>query len=112
MPNILDFSLSRGEDVTISISLAPPTPVGGQQFQFNVTKRFGGTSGLITKTITSGFSGLSGVAVTNSGQGAFAVTINNGDTSSLEYGNYAYQFSRLTSGQVTVASEGYMLVQP
>lgn len=106
MPVRIDFSLVRGEDAVLSMAMTPAEPVGGWTMQFQVGKRFGWSSGLITKSCASGFNGVSGMAVTNSGNGNVRITINRADTSGLEQANYAYQLARLDSGYATVTTEG------
>lgn len=112
MPVQVSFSLARYEDGTLTVGLAPPTAVGGWNVQFQVTKFFGGVSGLITKSVASGYSVVSGVTVVNSGKGVFSVKIGTQDTSGLDPGTYAMQFQRLDSGFRTVLSEGFFLLTP
>lgn len=112
MAVLTDFSLARYEDGILTISMAPPVAIGAWDIRFRVQKRFGGTSGLITKSITSGFNGSSGITITNSGQGQFNVAINSRDTSGLEYGNYAFSTERFESGSRTILSEGYLQLMP
>ena len=107
---VSDIAYTRMEDGVLTIGLAPPTAVGGWAAQFTVLKRFGGVSGLINKFTSSGYSNVSGIQVTSSGNGIFGVTINSYDTSGLDPGAYVYQFSRTTSGSYDVLSEGYFLL--
>lgn len=107
-----DFSLARQEDGVLIISMTPVIPIGGQNYQFQVTKRFGGTSGLITKSMHSGFYNVSGMNIVNSGQGIMRVNINEVDTSGREWGNYSFNVQRLDSGNRTVVSEGYLVILP
>ncbi len=109
---LADFSMARQTDVTIGIGIEPPVPVGGWAVQFQVTNRFGGSSGLITKSVASGYNGVSGVTVVESGQGTFNVRIGANDTSGLQYGNYAYEFNRLTSGNMVRLVEGFLVLTP
>ena len=112
MPVIADFNLVRYEDGTLTISLSPPTPIGGANIRFLVQHHFGGISGLIQKSVASGYNAVSGITVTNSGQGVFNVALRSVDTSGFEYGNYAYTTERLDSGSRTVISEGFMKLLP
>lgn len=110
-----DFAYTIREDGTLSITLTPPIPVGGQAFQFGVGKRLGGGLDLIQKSVASGYSmssgvPMSGITVLNSGQGVFQIALNSIDTSGFDPGNYAFSFSRTTSGQYSTAVEGYMLL--
>lgn len=107
-----DFSISQYEDQALNVAVAPPVSISGWNVQFGVTKRFGGGSGLITKSMASGYNGTSGVSIVDGAAGIYNVTLNSADTSGLPYGNYAYQMQRLDSGFRAVLSEGYMLVVP
>lgn len=117
MPVHMDFAYTRMEDGTLTISLTPPIPVGGQDWAFRCGKRFGGGMDLIQKSVSSGFSAssgvpMSGIQVINSGQGVFQIALNSPDTSGLDYGNYSFSFARTMSGQYSTAAEGYMLLEP
>jgi hypothetical protein len=112
MPVLVDFSLARGEDAVLNVSMAPPVDVGGWDIRFEVAKRFGSYSGFVTKSVASGFNGASGITVVNSGQGIFGVRLNTPDTNDREFGNYAYAITRYTSGSRTVLTEGYVLLSP
>lgn len=78
-----------------------------------VQHRFGGISGIIVKSVASGFAaGQSGFTYLNSGQGQFQVNFNSVDTSGMDYGNFAFAIERLDSGSRTVISEGYLMLSP
>lgn len=111
MPIIADYTIVRGEDGAINLDMTPPTAIGGWDVRFYCTKRFGGVSGLITKSVASGYNGASGITVTNSGQGQMRINLNSADTSGLDIGNYSYKVERLNSGFVSCLSQGYMLVR-
>lgn len=112
MPVLADFPLARYEDGLLTISLAPAAPIGAWNIQFLVQHRFGGLSGLILASVSSGFNGQSGITITNSGEGVFNVRIPGIATSGWNYGNYAFAVTRLDSGSRTVLSEGYLLLNP
>lgn len=113
MATNVDFSLYKNEDATITIYLSPPTATGGWTVEFRMQKYFGDTqSGGLLKSMASGFNGTSGIQITNSGQGIFAVDIDSRDTSGMNFGNYAYTFERTDSNQKTVLSLGYGIVGP
>jgi hypothetical protein len=108
-----DFSLYSREDCTLTISMTPPTAIGGWGIEFRMQRYFGDTqSGGLLKSVASGFSGASGITITNSGQGIFAVDLQAGNTSGLPFGNYAYTAERVDAGQKTVLSIGYALIGP
>jgi len=112
MPTPADWQLARYEDGFLTIGLQPPVPIGGWEIQLTVKKRFGGTTPLIVKSLTSGYMNVSGLTILNSGNGTIRAQINSPDTSGLAYGNYAYTVDRLTSGSSTCLSEGYFMVMP
>lgn len=112
MPIYVDMPCVQLQDRTISVGLEPPTGVSGWTLQFLATRRFGGTSGLITKSAASGFNNVSGINVTNGPLGQFDVEIDSADTSGLAYGAYATKIQRLDSGSVTPLTEGFLLILP
>lgn len=105
-----DFNLCISEDATLTIEMAPPTPIGAWAIHFQCTVRPGGTSGLIDAYVASGYNGASGITILNSGAGIFNVFIPGASTSGFDEGDYYYQARRTTSGQNTVLSEGYMVL--
>lgn len=112
MPTNTDFQLGKMEAGTLTVYMAPPVAVGGWTVEFKVQKYFGDSSGLIQKYLASGLNGASGITVTNSGQGVFAIDLQKINTSGLPFGNYAYTVERTDSGQETILSIGYMLITP
>lgn len=111
MPILQDFTLSQNETGALVVSMAPPTPIGGWTIQYNQTRRFGGTT-IILKNLASGFSGASGITVTNSGTGVFQVQLNAGEMSGLDWGAYSYIIQRTDVDAETNISEGYRLCSP
>jgi hypothetical protein len=112
MPTNTDFQLAKSEDGTLTVYMAPPTAVGGWTVEFRVQKYFGDSSGLIRKYLASGLNGASGITVTNSGQGTFAIDLQSINTSGMSFGNYAYTVERTDSSQRTILSLGYMILTP
>lgn len=110
MPVISDFGLNLGEDLTVNLAVAPPTNVSGWALQFQVLKRFGGVSGLITKVTASGYNNVSGINVVDGPGGVMNVAIAGADTSGWNEGAYAYMVQRTNSGFVKNLSQGYVLV--
>lgn len=109
---IVDFSVVRGIDFTITVPLAPPVAIGGWSIEMTVQKRFGGLSGLINKYVSSGMNNQSGINITNSGLGIFNVNFNACDTSGLDFGTYVYEANRLDSGSAAVLAEGALIILP
>ena len=106
-----DFSWTREDDGTITITLAPPVSVGGWSVNFDVTKRFGSTdTPKLRKSMSSGFYGTSGMNITSSGTGVLAVTFRSVDTSGWETGLYATRSYRTNSGNQQTLTEGFLLL--
>lgn len=112
MPVINDFPLFLGNDQIVPVTIAPPTPIGGYDLLFRVTRNYGSTSGFITKSAASGYNGVSGITIISSGGGQLQVRINAVDSSGLGQGAYFYALTRINSGFVTELAEGFMLAQP
>jgi len=114
MPNQIDFNLPRDADAVLTLQISPPTNTSGWYTQFQMTKRFGSTSGLIIKSCASGFNGLnvSGMSLTDGQKGIFQIAVNSIDTSGLQFGAYAHVTQRLDSGSRTTLVEGFMNIVP
>lgn len=108
----MDFSLSALEDGTLTVSLVPPIPIGGFSMEYLETSRFGGLSGIVQKYMASGYYGVSGMNIVNSGLGVFSVQMNSSDCSGFDFGNHAYLIQRTDPGARTVFVEGYRLILP
>lgn len=106
------MSLTAETDTTIGVQLTPAVAIGGWNIEFEMKTHFGGVSGIITKSVASGFNGASGITVTNSGEGLFNISIRAGDTSGLLYAPYAYTTRRDDSGFKTVLTEGFCNLVP
>lgn len=109
-----DMPLAKFEDGILTVSLSPPTAIGGWDIRFHSQKRFGTiTSGAVIKSCSSGFgAGQSGITVVNSGQGIMNIRINEANTSGWEFGNYAATVQRFSSGFRTVLSQGFLILYP
>jgi len=108
MPVQIDTSFCIQEDVSITVVMTPPVSIINWNVQFSMSHRFGSTNPLITKSMSSGYVNVSGIAPVKTDVGIFNVTIRSQDTSGLPPGNYAYQTQRLDSGSRTVLSLGYI----
>lgn len=108
----IDFSLAPNEDGTIQVNLQPPTPIGGWSLRFDMWKRFGSDTPIISKFAASGFNGVSGITIVDSGQGVLQVQLFNPEMSGQDFGAYAYRIARTSSGFVTNTTEGYRLCAP
>lgn len=108
-----DFAVFYREDCTLTVSMAPPTAIGGWNLEFRMQRYFGETqSGSLLKSVASGFSGASGITITNSGQGILSIDLQSVNTSGLAFGNYSYDVRRTDAGQNTIISLGYCLLGP
>ncbi len=107
------LSLQSLEDTSLTISLAPPTAIGGWSLKFQAQHRYGGISGFMTKYTASGYGGVvSGITITNSGQGILSIAINAVDTSGLDFTPYVYQLERTDSGFRTITNYGFLNILP
>lgn len=111
MSVIADFSITRFDDGVLSVSLAPPAPISAWNIQFEVARRFGGDA-FYKQYYASGYNAVSGISITNSGQGVFNVPFFGSRMSGMDCGNYAYKITRTGSGVVTTLSEGYIIWTP
>ena len=107
-----DFSLPKWCDGNLTITIAPPAPIGGWSLELQVTKRLGSSSGLITKSMSSGYYNVSGMNITNSGGGIFQAKFFKQDTSGLDFGNYAYTVQRTDSGLGSQVAFGSFIILP
>jgi hypothetical protein len=108
MPIYADFGIGKLEDGTLSVDMRPPVPIGGWSMLFFVQHRFGGISGIYQASIASGFNNMSGINITNSGEGQFNVSLPSIWGSGLDFGNYAYSCQRVDSGSRTILAEGFI----
>ena len=106
-----DFSWTREDDGTITITLTPPASVGGWAVTFDITKRFGSTdTPKMRKSMSSGFYNTSGMNIVTSGTGVLSASIRSVDTSGWETGLYAMKTYRTNSGNQQTLVEGFMLL--
>jgi tRNA threonylcarbamoyladenosine modification (KEOPS) complex Pcc1 subunit len=110
MATYADIFVNKATDETITIGLNPATDISLYSLQFSVRSRFGGESGFIIKSVTSGYSASSGITITNSGQGVMNIQINATDTSGLQTGIYSYDLERINSGSRAVITQGFFQI--
>lgn len=102
----VDYNLPLGQDGVVNVPLAPPTAVGGWSVLYTMP-RYQGGSGLVTLSCASGYIGVSGLTVLNSGQGIFQIQHDPAQVSGLDPGAYPYLLQRIGSGFVTPLAYGY-----
>lgn len=110
MPIVTDYSLARSETGTLTVSMIPPTPIGGWTLEYRLTKRFGSSDYIILGSVTSGYNGVSGITVVNSGNGIVNITNQPAFVSGKTPGNYAWQLVRTDSGMATEIAKGFRLM--
>lgn len=110
MPIESDFLLQRDENGNIIITLDTPAPIGGEYLRFQMSKRFGSASGIYSAYSNSGMDGVSGLTITNSGQGKVQIAFEPSHVSGLNAGNYACKLQRLSSGRWTKIWEGFRVM--
>ena len=110
MAVLVDYSVDKLSDTSILLEMQPPVPVGGWTVVHTVTKRLGGLSGLIVLSCASGFSGVSGITVSDSGAGRFTLSYQSVYTSGWLPGVYTHATERVMSGQRSTLSKGFLVV--
>ena len=113
MPIQADFPLVTFADGLLTVQMKPQQNISNWSVRVQVFNRFGSNSGLITKSMASGFGGgQSGITVTNSGQGIFTTQIWQVDKSGFASKNYYYSVLRLDSGFNNTLAEGFLPLTP
>lgn len=112
MPVFTNFSIVRYEDGVLTVQLVNPAAVGGWDIRADFSRRLGGTPFVSKYSYSGSANGVSGITITNSGQGVFQVKIDSPDTSGFYSQNVAYDINRTNSGHVTCISQGYVSVFP
>ena len=114
MPVLVDYQVVQFQDGSLTVTLTPPTAIGGQDIRFVITKRFGpDCSGLVTKSMASGYgNGASGITVLDSGAGKIRIDLWSRDTSGLDPGNYVCNLERLDSGSRTSLTKATLTLMP
>lgn len=105
------YTLSRGTTATVTVHLAGAN-VSGWTIEHAVYERAGAGSGLIRKSVASGFNNVSGANVTDADCGKTILSFTPADTSGLNYGAYYFETRRLDSGYETELNHGYANVVP
>jgi hypothetical protein len=107
-----DWTIGKYEDGVLNIELQPPTAIGGWLINWSLYKRYGSpSSGIAIRSAASGYNGVSGVTVTDSGAGRFSVTFWGSDTSGLDAGNYVHSAVRMDSGFRTNIVDGFVSLE-
>ena len=109
MASLSDFCFPRFNDGEVNFALEPAVPIGGWDIRFEMSRAFGGVP-LVTKYLNSGYNGVSGITVTNSGQGQLKVQLYAAEVSGVQPGNIAYMICRYTSGARTELAKGYRIM--
>lgn len=107
---IIDFTLGRSEKGTLNVTTNPPTMIGGWTLECQMTKRQGGATALVIKSMASGYYGVSGMDMVNSGQGNYTVGFFPAEVSGKDPGAYSYNISRTDSGYQTTLVFGSRLM--
>lgn len=106
MAGLVDYRITRLEDNTLTLSLTTQAAIGGMEIEFSVAKHFGGEP-FIKKSMSSGFYGVSGLSIVNSGNGTMRASMYDSEFSGRGDGNYAVMWRRLDSGHRKVINAGY-----
>lgn len=105
MATLTDLSLYRGEDITITVTMSPPTNVSGWTFALSVKRRYEDSTTLISKTSPT---------IVNATSGIFRFSLASADTfnANVSTGDYVYDVQRTNSGSQTVLCAGSLKVLP
>jgi hypothetical protein len=91
----------RGEDVTLTVTLTPPTNITGWSLTFTIRDKLGGAV-----KITKDNGGTGGLTLTDAINGVFKVTIARADTLTLAVQSYVYDIRRTDSGNNAIVAFG------
>ena len=95
-----NLTFFRGEDITLTFTMTPPTDITGWTTTFTVRNTLGGTS-QFTRTPT----------ITDAKRGVFTVAILKANTTSLAVGRYVWDVRRTDAGSNTTLAEGYIFLK-
>lgn len=101
-----DISFYKGEDITLTVTMAPATVITGWTLAFKLRKTFGDTV-LVTKT-----TGGSGITITDATNGVFTVTIPKASTQDLDARAYVFDVARTDSGFQKILTIGALTLLP
>ncbi|OAI46891.1 hypothetical protein AYO44_10570 [Planctomycetaceae bacterium SCGC AG-212-F19] len=106
MASVANISFYKGEDVVLTITMAPATAITGWSLQFTLRKQFGDATPLVTKTTGAG------ITITDAANGVFKVTLASADTANLDLRAYVYDIQRTDTGNRTVLTTGNLTLLP
>jgi hypothetical protein len=106
MASAANISFYKGEDVLITVTMTPATPITGWTLQFTVRKQYGDLTALVTKTIGAG------ITITDATNGVFKITLASADTSGFDLRAYVYDIQRIDAGNRTVLTIGNLTLLP
>lgn len=110
MAEYADYTLARYEDGVLAVEMTPPTNISGWAIEAILTRRFGEETPIARKSCASGFNNVSGINITNGGQGHFQVSFFASEVSGVDPGNLACVIRRTQSGVQTEISKGFRLM--
>lgn len=113
MPVYSNISLVQYEARTVAITVSGGmSGMSGAVVVFQARARWQGESGLIVKSLASGYiAAESGLTLTNSNSGTVTISFATADTSGLISRGFVWDLTRTTSGR-TVTNAGYLHVLP
>ena len=113
MPVYSNISLVQYEARTLAITVSGGmSGMSGAAVVFQARARWQGESGLIVKSMNSGFiTAESGITLTSMPSGTLTLTFNTADTSGLISRGFTWDLVRTTSGR-TVTNAGYFHILP
>lgn len=100
------FTIHRGEDLNVQITMSPVIDITGWAITFTMRKQIGYLPIAVQKTV--GF----GVTLTDPTNGIFVVHLDSADTKNLDLGNYFYDIEHTDPGARRVIVEGTITLIP
>jgi hypothetical protein len=106
MASQANISFYKGEDVVLTVTMAPATAISGWTLQFTLRTQYGDPTALVTKTNGSG------ITITNPTTGIFTVSLASADTAGLDLRAFVYDIQRIDTGARTVLTIGNLTLLP
>jgi len=97
-----DFSMFRGEDKVLEVTLVPAVVITGWALTFTLRLSTSGPTALVEKTVADG------IVITGGATGVFQVTLADTDTVSLTPGKYVFDCKRTDAGSETILVYGIL----
>ena len=112
MPVFSNIAITKFEDTLVTITISGGYS-SGNALQLQVRRHFASESGLIVKSMASGYiAGESGLTQTNPLSGLVGASFLRADTSGLDPDIYSYDLAKTTSGRLVLNNGFWELFPP